>query len=71
VKHIPSFPQYLGSGLSAEAIELLAVDANDVPKIAIPSKDGADDIVEFGEVRVIRNREKPDDHGAHLTENCS
>jgi len=57
--------------LAAKAVELLPVDANDVSQIAVPAEDGSDHSVEFWEIHVIRHREKADDHGAYLTENCS
>ena len=63
------FPQRFRTRLSAEGVELLTMDANDVTEIAIPAEDGADDLVKLREVHVIRNREKADHHGAHLAEN--
>lgn len=49
------FMQRLGPRLPAEAVELLAMDANDVSEIAVPAKNGADDFVEFWEIQVIRD----------------
>jgi hypothetical protein len=47
------------------------MEANDIAEIGMPAEDGADDLVKLREVHVIRNREKADHHGAHLTEDCS
>jgi hypothetical protein len=63
--------QGIESRLSAEAVELLPMDANDVTEIAIPSEDRPDNFVEFWETQAIRHRDEPDNHGAHLTENRS
>ncbi len=57
--------------LPTEAVELLAVDANDVSEIAIPSKNGANHFVKVWEFHAIRNRNEANDHWAHLTENRS
>ena len=63
------FMQSFGSLLSAEAVELLAMDTNDVAQIAGPAKNCAEDVVEFRELYLVGNRDQPDDHRAHLTEN--
>jgi hypothetical protein len=44
------FVQSFGSRLSAKAVELLAVDADDVAQVAIPAENGAKDVVEIGEL---------------------
>ena len=44
------FVQSFGSRLSAKAVELLAVDADDVAQIAIPAENRAKDVVEIGEL---------------------
>lgn len=57
----------LGSGLSAKAVELLSVNAEDVAHVAAPSQHGAEHVVEFGEVHPAMDRENPNDHRADLT----
>lgn len=54
--------------LPAEAVELLSMDANDVAKIAFPSKKDPHDFVKSWEFHAIRNRNEANDHRAHLTE---
>src|SRR5688572_11523129 len=65
------FVQSCGSHLSAEAVELLAVDADDVAQVAIPAENRAKDVVEIAELQPVGNRDQTDNHGAHLTENRS
>jgi len=63
------FVQGLRPVLPAEAVELLAVDPDDITQIAVPAEDSAKYIVELGELHVIGYGNQPDHHGAHLTEN--
>ena len=46
------FMQGFRSRLPAKAVELLTVDADDVAQIAVPTKNGAEDIVEFRELQL-------------------
>jgi hypothetical protein len=43
------FVQSFGSRLSAKAVELLAVDADNVAQVAIPAENRTKDVVEIGE----------------------
>jgi hypothetical protein len=52
--------------LSAEAVELLPVDANDKAQITLPAQNGAKDIVEIWELHLIGDRDQADYHRAHL-----
>ena len=63
------FVQSLRSVLPAEAIEFLAVDPDDVTKIADPAQDREQDIVELGKWHVIGYGDQPDHHGIYLPEN--
>jgi hypothetical protein len=42
------FMQRFRSRLAAEAVEFLTMDADDVARIAVPAKNRAEDVVEFG-----------------------
>jgi len=57
--------------LPPEAIELLTVEANDVAEIAAPAENGSKDVVKFGELHVIGDRDQADHHRAHFMQNCS
>ncbi len=65
------FVQSFGSRLPSKAVELLTVDADNVAQIAVPAKNGAEDIVEFGQLQVVGDRDQADYHRAHLMENGS
>ena len=45
------FPQSLGLGSAAKAVELLSVDAKDVAE-TVPTQNGAEDLIEAGEIKV-------------------
>jgi hypothetical protein len=42
------------------------MDANDVAEIAIPSQNGAYDLMKFWELQMVGYRDETDDHRAHL-----
>ena len=65
------FVQGFGVRPAPKAVELLTVDANDKAQITPPAQNGAKDIVEIGELHLVRDRDQADDHGAHLTQNSS
>ena len=46
----------LRSCAAAEAVELLAVNANEVAEIAAPAQDGMENIMKPVEIRAVRNR---------------
>ena len=52
---------------ATKAVELLAVDANDVAEIDLPAGNNPDHSAEFWKFHLIRHRQKADHHGAHLT----
>jgi hypothetical protein len=52
--------------LSAEAVELLPVDANDKAQITLPAQNGAKNVVEIRELHLIVDRDQADHHRAHL-----
>jgi len=59
----------LGLHLASEAVELLAMNTDDEAKIAPPTQNGAEGIVEIQELHVIGERDQADHHGAHLAKN--
>ena len=61
------FAQGFGSCLPPEAVELLSVNAEDVAEIALPSENGAHEVMEFGKLQVVGYREEANDHRVHLT----
>ncbi len=61
----------LRSSAAAEAVELLAVNANDVAEIAAPAQDGMENIMQPGEIRAVRNRYQPDNHRTNIAQNSS
>jgi hypothetical protein len=63
--------QGLGARSPVEAVELLAVDTNDVAQVAVSAENGTKDVVEFRELHAISDRHQPDDHGVHLAQDCS
>jgi len=54
------------SGLPPEAVELLAVYADEVVQIAVPAQNGSEHVVEFGQWHSIGDRDQADDHRAHV-----
>jgi hypothetical protein len=56
--------------LPAKAVELLAMDPNDVADVAFPAENQSHYSVKFWEFRLIRHRQEADHHGAHLMQNC-
>ncbi len=56
-----------GSGLSAKAVELLPMNAEDVAHVAAPSQRGAEHIVEVGEAHPVVDGDDPNDHRTDLT----
>ena len=62
--------QGLGTGCSAKAVELLAVNPEDEPEIA-PAQNRAEDLIEFPEIEGIGYCDHTNDYGAHVAENSS
>jgi hypothetical protein len=51
------------SGLPPEAVDLLAVYADEVVQIAVPAQNGSEHVVEW---HSIGDRDQADDHRAHV-----
>jgi hypothetical protein len=47
------------------------MDTEDVTQIATPPEDGAKDVVELRQTRLIGDRDLADHHWTHMTENRS
>jgi hypothetical protein len=62
--------QGLGAGGPAEAMELLAVNAEQQADV-IPAEDGAEDRIQFVEKEPVGHGEDGDDHGTPVAENGS
>src|SRR5215471_13964309 len=62
--------QGFGTRCPAEAIELLAVNAEQEGDV-IPAEDGAEDRIKFVEKERVGYGEDADDHGTHIAENRS
>jgi hypothetical protein len=58
--------QGFGSRLSAKAVELLAMDTDDVTQIVPPPQYGAKGVVELRQIQLIGNRDLADHHGTHM-----
>jgi hypothetical protein len=56
---------------AAEAVELLAVNANEVAEIAASAQDGMENIMQPGKIRAVRNRYQPDNHRTNVAQNSS
>ena len=61
----------LRSCAAAEAVELLAVNANEVAEIAAPTQDGMENIMKPVEMRAVRNRYQPDNYRTNIAQNSS
>ena len=61
----------LGSSAAAEAVELLAVNANEIAEIAGPAQDGVENIMQAEEIRAVRNRYQSDNHRTNVAQNSS
>ena len=53
--------------LPPEAVELLPVEANHVAQVAAPAENGAEGVMECGELHVIGDRDQADDHRTYMT----
>jgi len=49
-----------------KAVELLAVDTNEVTEISVPPENGMEDLVKFWEIHLIGDRDQADYHRTHL-----
>ena len=61
----------LRSCAASEAVELLAVNANEVAEIAAPTQDGMENIMKPVEMRAVRNRYQRDNHRTNVAQNSS
>jgi hypothetical protein len=53
--------------LPPEAVELLPVEANKVAQVAASAENGAEGVMECGELHVIGDRDQADDHRPYMT----
>ena len=63
--------QGLGARLFSKAVELLAVDMNDIAQIAAPAQDGSKDVVELRQIHLIGDRDMADHHRVNMAQNRS